>query len=76
VLVESTREDSHAPEEVADKIKAAISQPISMDWFILHITTSIGIAHYPNDGHDAASLVSAADSVMQSNKADMKAKRQ
>ncbi|PHS24328.1 MAG: hypothetical protein COA83_08045 [Methylophaga sp.] len=76
VLLESTREDNHDPTEVADKIRAAIAQPIAMDWFILHITTSIGIAHYPNEGHDAASLISAADSAMQSNKADMKVKSQ
>jgi diguanylate cyclase (GGDEF)-like protein len=76
VLLESTREDSHAPQKVADKIKAAIAQPISMDWFILHVATSIGIAHYPNDGHDAASLIATADSAMQSNKADKKAKSQ
>ncbi len=76
VLLESTREDNHAPQQVVNKIKKAISQPISMDWFILHISTSIGMAHYPNDGDDVASLISAADLAMQNKKADKKAKSQ
>ncbi len=72
VLLESLGEHSHDPSEVADKIRAAIAQSISMDWFILNIDTSIGIAHYPNDGKDAASLIAAADSAMQANKAKKK----
>ncbi len=76
VLVESTREDNHDPQEVENKINKAISQPISMDWFILHISTSIGMAHYPNDGDDVASLISAADKAMQNKKAEKKAKSQ
>jgi diguanylate cyclase (GGDEF)-like protein len=72
VLLESSRGDSHDPSEVADKIRTAIAQSISMDWFILNIDTSIGIAHYPNDGKNAASLIAAADSAMQLIKTEKK----
>lgn len=72
VLLESSREDKHDPTEVVDKIRTAIAQPIAMDWFILHMNTSIGIARYPNDGSDAESLVNAAESAMRIDKKNNK----
>ncbi len=76
VLLESSREDKHDPAEVDEKIRASIAQPISMDWFILHIGTSIGIARYPNDGNDTESLIAAADKAMHSEKSAKKTKNQ
>ncbi|MFW5426902.1 MAG: diguanylate cyclase domain-containing protein [Methylophagaceae bacterium] len=76
VLLESSREDKHDPAEVADKIRAAVALPISMDWFILHIGTSVGIARYPNDGSDAKSLVVAADAAMRLDKENKKTRHQ
>lgn len=68
VLLESVQGDTLVPEQVADKIKAAVKQPIIMDWFTINISTSIGIARYPNDGANAKDLIAAADSDMYLNK--------
>ncbi len=75
VLLESSREDKHDPTQVADKIRAVIAHDISMDWFVLHINISVGIALYPNDGKDAASLIAAADAAMRIEKTAKKAKK-
>ena len=76
VVLESFMEDKHDPKEVADKIRMTISQAMPIDWFILHIGASIGIAYYPNDGSDAESLISAADSAMRIDKSKKESRRQ
>ena len=49
---------------VARKILDAVAQPISVDDHEFNITTSIGIAFYPQDGGDAESLLKNADSAL------------
>ena len=49
---------------VARKILGAVAQPISVDDHEFNITTSIGIAFYPQDGGDAESLLKNADSAL------------
>ena len=49
---------------VARKILLAVAQPISVDGHEFNITTSIGIAFYPQDGGDAESLLKNADSAL------------
>ncbi|MBN1254210.1 MAG: PAS domain S-box protein [Deltaproteobacteria bacterium] len=49
---------------IAKKILQGFRQPFSFDDHQLHITTSIGIAIYPDDGNDADTLVKNADSAM------------
>ena len=48
----------------ADKILLALSAPYSIDQHELHITVSIGIVTYPEDGTDARTLMKNADSAM------------
>ncbi len=48
----------------AEKILAALSEPFAIDRHSLYVTTSIGIATYPDDGHDADTLMKHADLAM------------
>jgi len=54
--------------KVAPKILEAIREPFMIDGHELHVTTSIGIAIYPNDGEDADTLMKSADIAMYSAK--------
>lgn len=49
---------------VARKILQAVASPITVDGNVFNITTSIGIAFYPQDGGDAESLLKNADSAL------------
>ena len=48
----------------AEKILRALSQPYLIDEYELHVTTSIGISVYPEDGADAESLIRNADTAL------------
>jgi diguanylate cyclase (GGDEF)-like protein/PAS domain S-box-containing protein len=50
--------------EVAQKILESIREPYVFDDHELHITTSVGIAMYPNHGEDADTLMKNADIAM------------
>lgn len=50
--------------EVARRILEAVRQPFAVTGHHLTVTTSIGIAIYPDDGHDAETLVKNADTAM------------
>jgi EAL domain-containing protein (putative c-di-GMP-specific phosphodiesterase class I) len=50
--------------EVAERILEALRQPWVLNGHEFRITTSIGIAMYPNDGEDADSLLRNADTAM------------
>jgi diguanylate cyclase (GGDEF)-like protein len=49
---------------VADKLRAALQQPLSIDGVALDLDASIGIAVYPEHGNDAAELLQHADVAM------------
>jgi diguanylate cyclase (GGDEF)-like protein/PAS domain S-box-containing protein len=49
---------------VAQKVLEAVRHPISIDEHELYVTTSIGIAVYPDEGIDAESLLKNADRAM------------
>jgi diguanylate cyclase (GGDEF)-like protein len=63
VLLPQTREGTGAA-EVAMKITAAIAEPIQVDGYRLHVTTSIGISLFPEDGSRAETIVKNADTAM------------
>ncbi|WP_165912716.1 sensor domain-containing protein [Effusibacillus lacus] len=46
------------------RVFRALKEPIFINGLEVHITTSIGIAVYPNDGEDAETLMKHADSAM------------
>lgn len=48
----------------AQKILAALTAPYRIDQQELHVSVSIGIATYPNDGQDTETLLKSADSAM------------
>jgi diguanylate cyclase (GGDEF)-like protein/PAS domain S-box-containing protein len=50
--------------KIAQKILDAFCKPFVFDGHRLHITTSIGIAIYPEDGEDAETLLKNADTAM------------
>jgi diguanylate cyclase (GGDEF)-like protein len=54
-------DDVHA---IAEKILEDFQNPVAIDNQILPITTSIGIAIYPDDGEDIDTLVKNADIAM------------
>jgi diguanylate cyclase (GGDEF)-like protein/PAS domain S-box-containing protein len=63
ILLEGIR----APKEaayVANKALDSLKHPIMTDGHQLHVSTSIGIALFPRDGDDTASLVRNADAAM------------
>jgi len=49
---------------VADKILREFSKPVEIGGQDIHITTSIGISHYPSDATDVNHLLKHADSAM------------
>jgi diguanylate cyclase (GGDEF)-like protein len=48
----------------ADKVLAALVRPHDVATHDLHITGTIGISVYPDDGQDAETLINAADTAM------------
>jgi diguanylate cyclase (GGDEF)-like protein/PAS domain S-box-containing protein len=46
------------------KIQSAIAEPFEIEGRALRVTSSIGVANYPNDGVDADMLLANADSAM------------
>ena len=57
---------------VARKLLAAVSEPIVIEGRTLWLTGSCGVARFPDDGADAASLLKNADAAMYQAKADGK----
>ena len=49
---------------VAQKLLGAIAEPVTLQGCGLFVTGSIGIAQYPRDGEDAATLLRHADAAM------------
>jgi diguanylate cyclase len=49
---------------IADKLKRALAEPHLIGNHQLHVTLSVGISLYPDDGQDVGSLLSHADTAM------------
>jgi diguanylate cyclase (GGDEF)-like protein/PAS domain S-box-containing protein len=62
LLPEVAQEEDAA--KVAQKILEAIREPFVLDGHELQVTTSIGVALYPEDGEDADTLMKNADIAM------------
>jgi diguanylate cyclase (GGDEF)-like protein/PAS domain S-box-containing protein len=56
--------DMHALSSLAERIIAAIEEPVQMGGMEHFVTTSIGIASFPSDGQNAETLVKHADVAM------------
>ncbi len=49
---------------VLDKIRAAVTAPVSIEGRLFHVTCSIGVAKFPEDGTDPETLLMNADVAM------------
>jgi diguanylate cyclase (GGDEF)-like protein/PAS domain S-box-containing protein len=59
--------DLQQPEDaatMAGRILREVALPHSVDQFELHVTTSIGVSVFPDDGKDAETLIKNADTAM------------
>jgi len=63
ILLSEIEQASHAIVSVR-KILAAIAEPHQIAGHEIHITASIGVSLYPDDGHDAETLLRHADSAL------------
>lgn len=67
--------DSESPElieSLASNISKLVEGEILFDTIPLHIRTSMGIAHFPEDGMDLETLIAKADERMYANKRERK----
>ena len=69
VLLESAGTEADLA-RLAEKIIAALDQQWASNGEVIHVTTSIGIAIFPENGGDARLLMKAADTAMYAAKAD------
>jgi diguanylate cyclase (GGDEF)-like protein/PAS domain S-box-containing protein len=49
---------------IAEKIRLAVLEPYTIADHYLHLSASIGVSVYPNDGEDAETLIRCADTAM------------
>lgn len=63
VLLADEESETNA-RSVAERIIASLSEPIMVNRHEIHLSASIGIAHYPDDGRDMDTLLKAADTAM------------
>jgi diguanylate cyclase (GGDEF)-like protein len=49
---------------IVQKIQSAIAEPVRLEGHDLRVTSSLGVATYPNDGKDAETLLANADAAM------------
>lgn len=56
--------------EVAEKVRQTLALPFELNGIRIDVSTSIGIAHYPQHGVDSATLTCAADNAMYQAKRD------
>ncbi len=69
ILVEDL-DSAVAAEEIAQKIIAQMKKPLLVNGKQMHITSSVGIAIYPDDGDKSITLLKNADLAMYQAKAD------
>lgn len=67
VIIETSDGDIN-PQEVAEKIKATVLQPVSVNGVTVEMGVSIGIAVYPDIASDVDSLINISDREMYINK--------
>ena len=64
VILLSEIDDSRSLMPVAKKILAAIAVPHNLTPHVFHITASIGVSIFPQDGPDGGTLIQSADAAM------------
>lgn len=69
VILLGDLETPDVTETIMQEVSKGLANPIEIDMQQVHITASIGISIYPNDGVDAKSLLLSADQAMYAAKA-------
>lgn len=69
ILIEGVR-GKEVAEEMAKRLLLAIEQPLELDGIDLHVSASVGISLYPEDGEDEDTLIRNADVAMYKTKKD------
>jgi diguanylate cyclase (GGDEF)-like protein len=64
ILLVDQAENADAISATLDKIRAAIAEPVPIEGQAFHVTCSMGVATFPNDGSDAETLLMNADAAM------------
>ena len=64
VVLLSTLTQAEDSLRVADKLLLALAEPMLIGNHRLQVSTSVGLAHYPESGSDAAALLRSADAAM------------
>ena len=64
VMVLATLTDTNDASAVAKKVLEALSLPFAVDGHELHVSGSVGISIFPDDGADVEALMRAADASM------------
>jgi diguanylate cyclase (GGDEF)-like protein len=64
IVLLSEMDQADDAETLAKKIIFSVAQPHPINGHDLHVTTSIGISLYPEDGLDAETLIKGADTAM------------
>jgi len=72
VMLATNLNESNQAAKVAEKIIADLSDPFVLSRATVNVGVSIGIARYPQNGHDATVLIKAADDAMYAVKANGK----
>jgi diguanylate cyclase (GGDEF)-like protein len=68
IVVAINIEDYDAAATVADRIRTAMADPIVIDGNVIDIGYSMGVALYPTDGQDLATVIRHADRAMYATK--------
>ena len=63
VLLNETAEPQ-AIGSICEKLVTTFARPFELDGVNVHVTASIGVAIFPNDGHDSKTLMMAAESAL------------
>jgi diguanylate cyclase (GGDEF)-like protein/PAS domain S-box-containing protein len=64
VMLVHDNEEQSRPTRIAHILLAAIRRPLSLEGRLFHLSASIGIAVYPDDGDEPGSLLKHADAAM------------
>jgi diguanylate cyclase (GGDEF)-like protein/PAS domain S-box-containing protein len=64
ILLITELDDASDAGQVAQKVLDVVSQPFTLDGNEVHVTASVGIAIYPEDGADSETLIRNADAAM------------
>ncbi|MBT1157270.1 EAL domain-containing protein [Aminobacter anthyllidis] len=64
ILLVDQPESPDAISATLNRIRAAIAEPVPFEGQVFHVTCSMGVATFPNDGSDAETLLMNADAAM------------